>query len=299
MKKFWQKPYPLIHENRPAMVGITLFILLFVFGFLYFFKPFNIVNRIPPDESLFEVCMAFGLVSAVTYALYVVLPIHLFPNLISEKTWTVGKELIYTNLLLFMISFTNVFVADIYNVDEVNGEIGFLPFCWDSFYHTYMIGIFPVALVTMLNNYVKLQRNLNRAREQNERLKEHAGQADLDEPVEITIDSQIKSNQLTVNLNELLFVMSDGNYVEYYIRNGEGDVRREIQRNTLTSIQHQLAAYDQFFRSHRAYIVNLRKIKSSSGNAQGLQLSFHDTDHQVPVSRQKLNDFDEVFERVA
>ena len=67
---------------------------------------------------------------------------------------------------------------------------------------------------------------------------------------------KLKSNAI-INVAEILYVKSDGHYVEYYLSNKE---RPEIDRNTLIDVTKELPS-DTFVRMHRSYIVNIYKIK--------------------------------------
>jgi DNA-binding LytR/AlgR family response regulator len=50
-------------------------------------------------------------------------------------------------------------------------------------------------------------------------------------------------------------------------------------------VEEALAPYPQFFRCHRAYIVNLAAVEHVSGNAQGYKLHLKDVAELIPVSR--------------
>jgi DNA-binding LytR/AlgR family response regulator len=50
-------------------------------------------------------------------------------------------------------------------------------------------------------------------------------------------------------------------------------------------MEEQLAAHPAFFRCHRMYLVNLQRVISVSGNAQGLKLQLDGLEEAIPVSR--------------
>ena len=289
----------MINENRFATVRIALFVFAFVFFFLYVFRPFGIESQLPENIELWDICLRFSFSSSLAYLLFVELMMKFFPKWLNEQSWTLGKDLIFINMILIAISIVNAFVGDYcgfesqYNAPTVVGLV------MEGVKHTYLVGLFPVALIIVLNNIILIKRNYEKAEINNEAIENIRQQVSTpSESKPIAINSQATSNTMEVDLEDLLFIMADGNYVEYHLRSN-GSVKREIQRNTLTNIERQLSDYDFLFRSHRAYLVNLKKIKESNGNAQGYQLKFDSYDHVVPVSRQKLGDFDELIAKLA
>jgi DNA-binding LytR/AlgR family response regulator len=48
-------------------------------------------------------------------------------------------------------------------------------------------------------------------------------------------------------------------------------------------------------RTHRAFIVNVKKVSSKKGNSLGYQLKFNGVDEGIPVSRQNVRRFDELI----
>ncbi|MNQ90132.1 LytTr DNA-binding domain protein [compost metagenome] len=64
-------------------------------------------------------------------------------------------------------------------------------------------------------------------------------------------------------------------------------IYKRLLRNTLSFYEEQLKEDMRFFRSHRAYIVNLTKIVSVSGNSQGYLITLNSKKDPIPVSRNK------------
>jgi DNA-binding LytR/AlgR family response regulator len=50
-----------------------------------------------------------------------------------------------------------------------------------------------------------------------------------------------------------------------------------------------------YFRCHRAFIVNLDNVLDWKGNALGYQLTIRDYTQKIPVSRQKVKAFDQLY----
>lgn len=64
----------------------------------------------------------------------------------------------------------------------------------------------------------------------------------------------------------------------------------------MKSVEEQISS-KKILRCHRSYIVNLEKIESLKGNAQGYKLKIFDSNYIVPVSRKYLNLINEVFNK--
>jgi len=69
----------------------------------------------------------------------------------------------------------------------------------------------------------------------------------------------------------------------YYFENQV--LRSRMLRSTLRKMEDALAAWPQFFRCHRTYLVNFDTIEKVSGNAQGYRLHLRDLEETIPVSR--------------
>lgn len=67
----------------------------------------------------------------------------------------------------------------------------------------------------------------------------------------------LKSKAL-IDLNQLMYIKSDGAYLEYYLEDRD---RPEIDRNTLKNVISELPS-DHFVQVHRSYIVNMQFVKS-------------------------------------
>lgn len=64
-------------------------------------------------------------------------------------------------------------------------------------------------------------------------------------------------SKAVVNTKELLYIKSDGHYLEFYI---ESNIKPEIDRNTLKEIKVRLEP-EGFTQIHKSYVVNLSKIR--------------------------------------
>jgi DNA-binding LytR/AlgR family response regulator len=270
----------------------------FVFLFLYFFRPFDISYS---PVGVFNACLGYGLTTFVIMAVLNIALLPVFPKFMNEESWTVGKEIGWSLLNIFLIGLGNVlFGAFVGNV-----QVSFIGIAVVEMY-TMAIGIFPVT-VSVLVKEARLKKRYEQESQQiNEGIREHivpgveetkvteltkeeAISAGLvkgkSAPVLIRIDSENAGEYLELFPDDLLYIRSSDNYIEvfYTVQNV---VSRKLLRNSLKAVSESLETDPRFFRCHKSYLVNLRKVTHVSGNAQGYKLHIPETDVQVPVSRQ-------------
>ena len=82
----------------------------------------------------------------------------------------------------------------------------------------------------------------------------------------------------------ILYLVAADNYIRiFYLDNNS--VKNLLVRSTLKSAEEKLAPYENFYRCHRSYLVNLNYLRHISGNATGYKLHLEGTDTLIPVSR--------------
>lgn len=80
-------------------------------------------------------------------------------------------------------------------------------------------------------------------------------------------------NVVKINLNEVLFVKSENNYIDIQLSNKKYSIRQTLEQfsNNLNS--------ERFVRVHRSYIVNVSKIKTKKSNTLMIE------HFEIPFSR--------------
>jgi DNA-binding LytR/AlgR family response regulator len=110
----------------------------------------------------------------------------------------------------------------------------------------------------------------------------------------IKISSQLKKEELKFYPSEFLYAESDSNYVVFYLFRDEL-VKKEVIRNSINNVEQQLSEIPYFLRIHRAFIVNLKKVRSKHGNTLGYQIKLSGIDSKIPVSRSNTSNFNKLF----
>ena len=289
--KWLKNPYPFIFDDKSVQLKLTVLIFVFVTLFLYIFEPFNFENVVLMHPL--KAALIYGLIAGSVCFIVIKLMIAFAPNYTAEKNWNIGRQLLLLNLALFTVTLMNFIFSQVFEIHDFN-NMSFWDCLKQDFIYTYSIGFFPVAIVTLVGFYIRLKRNLSAVEALNKKI-EVTDRANEQQNVSVVIPSNAKNEDLEINLQDLIFVMADGNYVEFHLKEEDKTVRKII-RNTMRNVADRLDDFDFLFRSHRAYIVNLNYIQESSGNAQGYQLRMKDTDAVLPVSRGNLEEFKNVIE---
>ncbi len=97
----------------------------------------------------------------------------------------------------------------------------------------------------------------------------------------ITINTDGKL--LFLNIDEIVFVESDGNYSTIFLENNQ----KIVVTKKLKEVN-QILPEDHFFRIHNSYVINLGKIKEFL-KTEGYVIM--DSNQKIPVARQRKSDF--------
>jgi two-component system LytT family response regulator len=97
----------------------------------------------------------------------------------------------------------------------------------------------------------------------------------------ITINTDGKL--LFLDVDDIIYIESDGNYSTLFLQ----DQKKIVVTKKLKEVNAVLPEH-YFFRIHNSYIINLNKIKAFIKN-EGYVIM--DSDHKIPVARQRKSDF--------
>ncbi|MFZ0455019.1 MAG: LytTR family DNA-binding domain-containing protein, partial [Ignavibacteriaceae bacterium] len=106
------------------------------------------------------------------------------------------------------------------------------------------------------------------------------------ERLEFEVD---KFNKVKIGIGKIIYIEAFGNYINI-IYNDNG-IKKVIVRETITKIERKVIESKDLYRTHRSYLVNLKKIDKIDGDSQGLKLHLELIDKVIPVSRNKIKEF--------
>lgn len=277
-KKF---PRNYLIENPVAGAIINAF---FWFIFILLYKPLQ--TKASPHLS-FEITMAVYSIGSGLALLLSVWILNFFKWFSDIKKWTILREIVSVFLILTGIG-TVVYLMG-FLIETPTGRLNIATYL-DSVSRSFLLGLFPFVLFSAVNyKYISdetdqygIKDNIKIPPENNQ--KEQT----------IRINSNLKKEELSFYPAEFIYAESDGNYVVFYILKNNA-LKKEIIRNSISNIEQQLGEIPYIIRTHRAFIVNLKKVKSKQGNILGYQLQLSGTDFIIPVSRNNIRKFDEAF----
>jgi hypothetical protein len=277
-----RNPYPLNCSLR-FLVEECLAVSTFIFLFLLVFQPFGLSEL---HAGIFSAALGYGITCLVVMLLLNTAAYFNFFNYFNEEKWTLGRALFWSILNISFIGIANALYSAFIGI----GDFSFLDILRFVFY-TLALGIFPVGTGLLLNQ-IRLK---NKFAKESEIINSEFIHINNHTPVtkntrtantnsQITIYAENGKPGLTLFPDELLFIRSTDNYVEvfYQVKN---ENNRLLIRNSLKNISNALSEDKQFFRCHKSYLVNMKKVVHVSGNAQGYKLHLSGTDELIPVSR--------------
>ncbi len=291
-----QKPYPL-EERKPAQIKLAFVFAVVVFLFLLVLKPFG--SNTGFTQVLLN-CAIAGLLTftAIVFVFFVFFP--LFPQFFKEAKWTIGREIIFTLIIITTIATFNV-VAGIFLWGGSFSLVNWL----SMVFYTAIIGIAPATVSILINQARLLKKYKNEVAVINENLPTHKNptieepfflpieeiQIDTHKEVEeafspthITLQAENERDNLTISSTAFIAATSADNYVKvFYLENTK--LKSAIIRTTLKRVEENTATLPQFFRCHRTAIVNMALVQSVNGTAQGYRLQLPLLQEEIPVSR--------------
>ncbi|MCB0640175.1 MAG: LytTR family transcriptional regulator [Phaeodactylibacter sp.] len=275
--RFFNRPHPFIFNKGSLLVPFVVTLLV-----LLLFRPFGFSEfEAGPllGWSLFFAGVAAGCVYAVVRLLQ-----RLFPQQMETGNWTIGKEVLLILSVLFCISLVIFLLFLLLARDTAVGQL-----FQTVVIQTVLISIFPVLTLLLYEQYTHQKVKRQEAQALNARLLQQqaglqsGGSAELSPKINLLEENQKVA--LRIQPAQLLFVKSEGNYVEVFYRQGQ-KTERKLLRNSLKAMTEQLSL-PHFFRCHKSYLVNLQHLQEVTGNARNLELTIEQVQEKIPVSRSK------------
>lgn len=283
------RPHPFIFNRSSLLIPFAVTFLV-----VLVFRPFEFSEYSFP-ETLFW-ALGFGLIASACVWVVVKLLQMFFANKLLEDEWTVGKEilLVLTVVLCIMLVVFGILLA-------LNPEADRWKLFRFVLLRTFLISIFPILILVLYEQYHYQKMKRKEAQELNlslirpDRLSSAPQKSLTVDKIPLLAENQKVALQL--DPSQLLFVSSEGNYVEvFYLHHQE--TRKELIRAKLTAIEEQLPG-QTFFRCHKSFLVNLRRILKVEGNARNLELVLDHYDQKIPVSRSKSKELQQKLQKQA
>jgi hypothetical protein len=267
MFSFLKKPYGEIKTGRKKFISI-LASGLFIFLFLYLFKPFG-MSQLKPMNHLF-ISMGFGL---ITSFVLVVIKFLLEPVIIGEK-WTMGK-----NILWDVLTASSIGVANYFYICAIFGLDFTIKYLLYSIWAAILVGSILVTLIYFITFNRRYRTVLREA-------------ALSDEIIhwedEVVLRAGNPKNEYRLNPRNIIYLNSNDNYVTIVSVKGDTQNKTTI-RGTLKAAEWELRKNNRFLRCHKGYIVNLDFIERVSGHKQKMKIRLQPNGTEIPVSRSRAD----------
>ncbi|MFO7977523.1 MAG: LytTR family DNA-binding domain-containing protein [Bacteroidales bacterium] len=260
------------------------FLIMVVFGFLFavIYRPLGI----HPGRFLgyAATMISYSLISSLA-ALGMLLVLK---KRMDREHWTFPKEL-FSIVLTLLAAGIGAYLAG-FILEEPANRLN-LATLMDSLRSAFLIGLVPFGFFTAIN----FQSWLFGESYQQGQSQAHNPGAPPEEL--INIDSQLKSESLSFFPREFLYAESEGNYVNFYLLRHD-KVHHEVIRNTINNIEQQLSGLPFIMRTHRAFIVNLKKVELKKGTSLGYNLKLAHVQPLIPVSRNNTREFSQRMKKL-
>ncbi len=245
---------------------------LVVFLILLMFQPYGTYTFHMRYKALF--LAGYGVIFFAGYSLYYTCLMLFFKKWFLPTGWNLLKEIITFIPVLFLIPIA----AILYHHNIIGGYTIRLIDVIYFFYISLSVGIIPFSVhfyrKWMKSKLITIQSS------------------DDETHCSITFESTNKKEKsITITSDFLMYIKSEGNYIEVFERN---KVKPYQLRNSLNYVESQLTDKN-FIRIHRSYIVNTKMIKDLVIVGTSYQLKLKDSEAKLPVSRSKIKEVREII----
>ena len=268
MKDFLNRPYS-FNDDLKYNLRLSIGISIGMFLFYLFFQPLDLRNE--NFNNKLVIIAGFGFITFFILGLNLIFLPLIFPKFFQTGKWNFIRDVILNAWIWILISTAYTFYAR---------YVGLIEITYHSMFKILLLGLAPVAILIVANQNKILKRYLQNALELTRLL-----EPENEEKNEIVIESENKSESLTVDLKSIVLIKSANNYIEVFWKEGD-KIHKKLIRNTLTNIENQLKKFSDFVRCHRTSLVNKSFIEKITGGSQGQHIKLKGMDEQVPISRQ-------------
>ena len=284
LSKWLNKWYPQNYIIKNPLIGSLVFLVFCVF-FVIVYKPLQ------THASRF---FTYNITVAV-YCFIVTIPLYGIVRILkcikyfsNSDEWTILKEILSIGISLLVIGIAVYFSGFLLEQPALRWNLHTF---FDSLLSSFLIFVIPLGLFSIINYRYLLVSDIIKQFNTDTYLSTSEESEKL-----ISIESKLKKEELSFYPNQFIYAAADGNYIAFYL-NIENKITKKLIRNSISNVEQQLSTIPFFFRIHRAYIVNIKMINSQKGNTLGYRLKLSGIDNEIPVSRQKTRDFDQIMKR--
>lgn len=285
IKSLLNAPHPPHFDGRTVLRNALLSGVI-VGVILAAFQPFDLSEI--PDGLAVPVSLGFGVVTAIMVLLIGFVVPKLIPQWFNEDRWTVWRNVLHTITVVMFIGLGNLLYLQMlgYRFGGFWRSLGYMEL------YTFAIAVFPIALLTLVEQNRELKKHAKRAATANEVSRESSNSESGAEL--LVFQNEQGRPELQIRAHEWKYIRADKNYLDVYFDGAGGKAQKHVLRNRLSKVCNEVNHPD-VFHCHRSYAVNIRRVQRIEGNARGYVLHLDVDTPPIPVSRSKT---ETLFERL-
>lgn len=227
--------YPERYQSQ-NLIKSSVVVFLIILAFLLLFKPFGVYD---PELRMHYLLICFFHALTPALVLLTYFGILNFRKVKSQIKWTLLKEYIQIGILLILIGTSSFLMRDLLYNNPNNWS-------WNYFFeeirNCLVAGIFFYFFLRLSSFYFESKKGspfvlqfIPLAVEPESKTLES----------NIFINTQVKQDNFNLDIDQLLFVKADGNYIELTKSNGN-QITTEVKRISLTQFETQITDYPNF-----------------------------------------------------
>ncbi len=285
--KFLNKEYTKYHPDHKPWKN-SLFLAAVVLFIFLLFQPFGF-----SDKDIELKLILFPVYSLIGY-FYSISNFFIVRRILkSKKRWTIKNELFYFVIGILPATFlVHLFSSWIAGDLPLNLHWYFkILFNVSSLF--LIITVFEILYYNNQSAGIKIE-NLSSliqvASLKLDGVKKESGLA--------AVSISLEKESIDINRNKTVFIKSVGNYLEFYFRESEGQIKKLVKRGRLHQAEKDLEAFPEFLRCHRAFIINLKQAKQIKGNSKNSRIVFDQKLEEIPVSRSQFKTLKEQLDKI-
>lgn len=285
--KSLRQPFP-YNSSVTRKLRMAAFFGIFVFVFLMIFKPFRL--DFYPAPRLMFIALGYACITFTCVFLATALLPRCMPSTFTEAKWTTGRQIIFTAGVIFFVGLANYLVSPLI-VDSTFTFASFIRFQGI----TLSIALIPVSIYILMRQNVLLKKFSGQAEIIEKKLQERHDINPIPEPEKKSVNKFLfvgdyQNERIELFPDDLHVITSASNYIKLFHLQKEQLVYSMI-RSTLKKAEEAVLTEANFFKCHRAYIINLDKVVHVQGNAQGYKVRIEGYEELIPVSRNLNTEF--------
>lgn len=272
---FFNRPHPFNYKGNSSLAsGLIIAFLLFAL------QPFGF-SELSFFPRLWK-SLIMGATTTFTLLISYKLCARILAQTFKNGQWLVWNDLLFSAFNVILIGVANSLVIHWLKFSAADLSVLVV----NVVSNTVLIGIVASFFLLFIEQSFHLRSELAALQKLNKQLEDR--EPTPHENQSITFASEKGKPEFRLNPGQIVYLKSEGNYVEVFYENDQKEQKKELLRNRLKAVE-SILPEKQFFMCHRSYLVNLNRILRINRGSRDYEISLHGSDKAIPVSRAKAN----------